>query len=238
MQARVRSKEPQPGTSPVPEQQTVRTSYADIAKPPLWSHFHGNILQRAMEPESATAATGTAESEDATKAVCPENRKEVIATAQTGAWQMLDDVIAHMDSYDGTEPAVTRKMLEKYFKRSTERFARRIAHKLRRIRRRSEKSRYRCVEIPRKPCDEEGDRAVATPCVGGLAPVTLCTPNFFDDVPLEQEKTLIHEWFHQYGCKGDVAYEDDAEFAGLATRQSLFNADSFAEFVGDYYWAL
>ncbi len=221
-----------------PEKKKTGAPYADISRIPVWGNVHGSPLQRSKKRNSGTARTGAVEAEDSGETVCPENLGTAISSIESGAWGMLDSVIAHMETYDGVEPAVTKQMLEKYFKRSSKLFSRRIVRKLRRVRKRSEKTRYRCVAAPNKPCDEEGDRAVAAPCLGGLVPVDLCAPTFFNDVPLDQEKTFIHEWFHQYGCKGDVAYDYEEEFGELSTSQSLFNADSYAEFVGGYYLAI
>jgi hypothetical protein len=49
----------------------------------------------------------------------------------------------------------------------------------------------------------------------------------------DQAGTLIHEWFHKYGCKLDVGYSHEEGYGSNSTLRQLVNADSFGEFVSD-----
>jgi hypothetical protein len=61
--------------------------------------------------------------------------------------------------------------------------------------------------------------------------IRLCNPNYFDVSSEEQWNTMIHEWTHLYFGSGDIAYNWEKKFKDLSTPQSLFNADSYSEFI-------
>lgn len=47
------------------------------------------------------------------------------------------------------------------------------------------------------------------------------------------QECIQYEWMHLYYFAGDIAYERESDYIGLSTRETLFNAESFAELVND-----
>lgn len=67
-----------------------------------------------------------------------------------------------------------------------------------------------------------------------LTSVKLCRPTYWNQTDTERSTTLIHEWMHLYFLAGDIAYDfETTEYSNLTFLQSIFNADSFANFIED-----
>lgn len=166
---------------------------------------------------------------------CSSDQESRILSAHRKANRMLNTALRKTRAYDGTDPAEVHTALSKHFNSTSTFVAGLVATNIENL-----KSEMDWSFDPQYECQAEQDDSV-------LAWVPWCVPGADIEVyPLwftkrdgtqrslhSQASTLIHEWFHKYGCKLDVGYSHEDDYGEHSTFRQLLNADSFGEYIED-----
>jgi hypothetical protein len=167
---------------------------------------------------------------------CSDPQDNIIDADHARARSMLSIAIDTVKKYNGTTPTKVFNALSKHFGGATSNgFSIWLNTKLRVLWSLSWMAGYECYEggiFERTWACGPQDLATTFWCVPGVD-IRLCPLYFAEKRPIERSTTLIHEWFHKYGCNLDLGYESESEYSKSGTLRQSLNADSFANFVRD-----
>lgn len=160
---------------------------------------------------------------------CSSSQETTILAAHNRANALLDNALAKLVAYDGTDPPEVHTALRRHFNSTSTFVAGIVATNIRNLKR-----EMRWSFDPQYECQAEDDGNVLAwvPWCIPLADIEVY-PLWFAASADERAGTLVHEWFHKYGCKLDVGYDHEEGYEGHSTLRHLLNADSFGEFVYD-----
>ena len=182
------------------------------------------VVQRTLtEPE--LHRSGKVIQREPTYDECTPAQEKLVKKTHDHAQAMVIRAIAKLYSYDGTNPKDVKKALKRRFDTTSKWFAFWAAGRFLQILIQTGSPQYECEE------ETEG-RGWAVWCLPG-SDIELRKDWFADSSIKERAKTMIHEWFHRYGCHLDLGYHSEKAGAGHGTARSIANADSWARFATD-----
>ena len=167
---------------------------------------------------------------------CSGAQKRRIRLAHERAIRMLNDALAKLADYDGTDPPEVREALERHFDSDSEWVAWLVQNTILRLAwdmGMQPDPQYECQSAA------HGNRSAWVPWCLPFADIEIYPRWFTDDSygarwQLDrQATTLIHEWFHKYQCHFDFGYDTDEDYENFGTMRQLLNADPWAELVFD-----
>jgi Domain of unknown function (DUF4157) len=191
----------------------------------------GRLL--AHELAHTVQQSGATPTVQRTSASCPKGWDATVQADHQRALGMIDTATTKLSAYDGTNPPEVKAALEKHFKASGTGLAAQIKRNLGSISALAASlASYDCEDTSSWWCNDPGTLAKTFWCVPGVD-IRVCQPLYFALPDMDRSATLIHEWFHKYGCNFDLGYQDDPGYPKQGTLTALFNADPFAQFVRD-----
>jgi hypothetical protein len=168
-----------------------------------------------------------------TAASCPTGWNATVKADHQRAVTMTDAAITKLSAYDGTNPPEVKTALDKHFKASGTVIAGQVRRQLSSIKfMASSLASYDCEDTSSWWCKSPGTLAETFWCVPGLD-IRVCQPLYFALPDMDRSATLIHEWFHKYGCNFDLGYQHEPGYQKQGTIAALANADPFAQLVRD-----
>jgi len=163
---------------------------------------------------------------------CREDWETTVNADHARALDMLDNTIAELAAYDGTNPTRVTAALNRRFDASGYAFAAWVNLNLRYLRLVAPLASYQCeVSACGGMCDAPNRYGWSVWCVP-FTDIRVCEPYYFGMSDRRRAMGLVHEWVHRYGCNFDFGYCSGSDCPGGTTR-SLFNADPWAKLVLD-----
>jgi hypothetical protein len=158
--------------------------------------------------------------------------------AHRRAKSMIKRAINKLEDYDGTDPAEVHSALSKHFNSTSTTTAWFVQNNVENLLSEMDWSldpQYQCN------AEQDGSTLAWVPwCVWGadiqVYPLFFTKRDGTERSLDKQASTLVHEWFHKYGCKLDVGYAHEEGYREHSTLRQLLNSDSFGEFAYDVYW--